>query len=94
MEVSDTRRLQKLKFGNAPLKKLLADAMLDNAVLQDIAAKRRRGLGLRRLGLLRGAGAAAVAANGPCRSAPVKHAQARIAAPTGKTALALTALEG
>ena len=39
MEVSDARRLKQLEAENARLKKLLADAMLDNAVLKDIAAK-------------------------------------------------------
>jgi putative transposase len=40
MDVSDARRLRQLEDENARLKKLLADAMLDNAVLKDIAAKK------------------------------------------------------
>ena len=40
MEVSDARRLRQLEEENARLKKLLADAMLDNAVLKDVAAKK------------------------------------------------------
>jgi len=38
--VSDARRLRQLEDENARLKKLLADAMLDNAVLKDIASKK------------------------------------------------------
>ena len=40
MDVSDARRLRQLEDENTRLKKLLADAMLDNAVLKDIAAKK------------------------------------------------------
>jgi putative transposase len=40
LEVSEARRLRTLEAENARLKKLLADAMLDNAVLKDIAAKK------------------------------------------------------
>jgi putative transposase len=40
LEVSDARRLRALEDENARLKRLLADAMLDNAVLKDIAAKK------------------------------------------------------
>jgi len=39
MNVSDARRLKALEDENARLKKLLADQMLDNAVLKEIAAK-------------------------------------------------------
>jgi putative transposase len=39
MDVSEARRLRQLEDENTRLKKLLADAMLDNAVLKDIAAK-------------------------------------------------------
>ena len=39
-EVSDTRRLRTLEEENARLKKLLAEAMLDNAVLKDLASKK------------------------------------------------------
>lgn len=40
MDVSEARRLRQLEDENTRLKKLLADAMLDNAVLKDIAAKK------------------------------------------------------
>lgn len=40
MEVSDAARLRALEDENAKLKKLLAEAMLDNAMLKDIAAKK------------------------------------------------------
>jgi putative transposase len=40
MDVSDARKLKALQEENARLKKLLAEAMLDNAVLKDIAAKK------------------------------------------------------
>jgi putative transposase len=40
LEVSEARRLRALEAENARLKKLLADAMLDNAMLKDIAAKK------------------------------------------------------
>ena len=40
LEVSEARRLRALEAENARLKKLLADAMLDNAVLKDIASKK------------------------------------------------------
>ena len=40
MEVSDARRLRRLEEENTKLKKLLAEAMLDNAMLKDIAAKK------------------------------------------------------
>jgi putative transposase len=40
MEVSEAKRLKALKDENAKLKKLLAEAMLDNAVLKDIAGKK------------------------------------------------------
>jgi putative transposase len=40
LEVSDARRLKALEDENAKLKKLLAEAMLDNAMLKDIAAKK------------------------------------------------------
>lgn len=42
MEVSDARRLRALEDENAKLKKLLAEQMLDNAILRDVAAKKRR----------------------------------------------------
>ena len=40
MEVSDARRLRTLEQENARLKKLLAEAMLDNVVLKDLASKK------------------------------------------------------
>jgi len=40
LEVSQARRLRILEDENVKLKKLLADAMLDNAMLKDIAAKK------------------------------------------------------
>lgn len=40
LEVSDARRLKTLEDENAKLKKLLAEAMLDNAMLKDVAAKK------------------------------------------------------
>lgn len=39
MEVSDARRLKTLEAENTRLKKLLADQMLDNAVLKDLLGK-------------------------------------------------------
>jgi putative transposase len=38
--VSDARRLKTLQEENAKLKKLLAEAMLDNTMLKDIASKK------------------------------------------------------
>ena len=40
LSVSEAKRLRTLEDENAKLKKLLAEAMLDNAVLKDIAAKK------------------------------------------------------
>ena len=40
LEVSDARRLKTLEDENAKLKKLLAETMLDNAVLKDLNAKK------------------------------------------------------
>ena len=40
LEVSDARRLKSLEDENGRLKRLLADAMLDNAMLKDVAAKK------------------------------------------------------
>jgi putative transposase len=40
MDVSDARKLKALESENAKLKKLLAEQMLDNAVLKDIASKK------------------------------------------------------
>ena len=40
LDVSDAKRLKALADENAKLKKLLAEAMLDNAVLKDISAKK------------------------------------------------------
>ena len=40
LEVSDARRLKALEEENSRLKKLLAESMLDNAILKDVAAKK------------------------------------------------------
>lgn len=40
LEVSETKRLRSLEDENRRLKKLLAEAMLDNAMLKDIASKK------------------------------------------------------
>ena len=40
LEVSEARRLKGLESENAKLKKLLADAMLDNAALKDLLTKK------------------------------------------------------
>ena len=40
LEVSDARRLKSLEDENARLKKLLAEAMLDNAMLKDLNSKK------------------------------------------------------
>jgi putative transposase len=39
LDVSDARRLKTLEDENSRLKKLLAEAMLENAILTDVAAK-------------------------------------------------------
>jgi putative transposase len=40
MDVSDARRLKTLEAENTKLKKLLADAMLDNVALKDLLSKK------------------------------------------------------
>ena len=40
MEVSDAKRLRALEDENAKLKKLLAEQMLDNAILKDLLSKK------------------------------------------------------
>jgi len=40
MEVSDAKRLKALEDENAKLKRLLADAMLDNVALKDLLGKK------------------------------------------------------
>ena len=40
MEVSEARRLKALEDENAKLKRLLADAMLDNVMLKDLNSKK------------------------------------------------------
>jgi putative transposase len=40
LEVSEARRLKALEDENARLKKRLAEAMLDNAMLRDVAARK------------------------------------------------------
>ena len=42
MDLSDAKRLKQLEDENAKLKRLLADAMLDNVVLKDLLGKPRR----------------------------------------------------
>jgi putative transposase len=39
MELSDAKRLRQLEDENNKLKRLLADAMLDNVVLKDLLGK-------------------------------------------------------
>ena len=39
MEVSDAHRLRQLEDENGKLKRLLADSMLDNAILKDLLEK-------------------------------------------------------
>lgn len=40
MDVSEARRLRELEGENAKLKRLLADAMLDNSALKDLLSKK------------------------------------------------------
>jgi len=40
MEVSDAKKLKSLESENAKLKRLLADAMLDNTALKDLLSKK------------------------------------------------------
>jgi len=40
LDVSEARRLKALEAENARLKKLLAEAMLDNAMLKDLTTKK------------------------------------------------------
>ena len=40
MDVSEAKRLRALEDENAKLKKLLAEQMLDNAILKDVASKK------------------------------------------------------
>ena len=40
LDVSDARRLKALEDENAKLKKLLAETMLDNAILKDINSRK------------------------------------------------------
>ena len=40
LEVSDAKRLRQLENENAKLKKLLAEAILDNVMLKEITAKK------------------------------------------------------
>ncbi len=40
LDVSEAKRLKALEEENTRLKKLLAEAMLDNAILKDIASKK------------------------------------------------------
>jgi len=40
LDVSDARRLKTLEAENAKLKRLLAEAILDNTMLKDVASKK------------------------------------------------------
>jgi putative transposase len=40
MEVSDAKRLKALEAENNKLKRLLADALLDNAALKDVVSRK------------------------------------------------------
>jgi putative transposase len=40
LEISDARKLKALEDENAKLKKLLAEQMLDNAMLKDVASRK------------------------------------------------------
>ena len=40
MSISDAKQLRRLEEENSRLKKLLAEAMLDNAVLKDITSRK------------------------------------------------------
>jgi putative transposase len=40
LEISDARKLKALEEENSKLKKLLAETMLDNAILKDVASKK------------------------------------------------------
>ncbi len=40
LDVSDAKRLKSLEDENAKLKKLLAEAMLDNAILKDVNSRK------------------------------------------------------
>ena len=40
LEISDAKRLKALEDENTKLKKLLAEAVLDNAMLRDVAARK------------------------------------------------------
>lgn len=41
MDVSDAKRLKALEDENAKLKKILAEAMLDNVILKDVNSRER-----------------------------------------------------
>ena len=40
LEMSDARKLKALEYENTKLKKLLAEQMLDNAMLKDVASRK------------------------------------------------------
>ena len=40
LDVSDAKRLRRLEGENAKLKKLLAETMLDNAILKDVTSRK------------------------------------------------------
>ena len=76
LEVSEAKRLRALEVENAKLKRLLADAMLDNAALKDLLGKNGNARCWPRSG---GSSARGIrderAAGVPCgRGGPVEHA--------------------
>jgi putative transposase len=78
LEVSDAKRLKALKHENAKLKKLLAEPMLDNAMLKDVASKtgdaRREARGRRSSAdLIRGSERRACSALGVDRSSALSR---------------------
>jgi putative transposase len=52
MDVSEAKRLRTLEEENTRLKRLLADAMLDNVALKDLLGHERRRFGYRRIHIL------------------------------------------
>ena len=70
LEVSDARRLRALEEENGKLKKLLAEAMLDNAILKDVAAKN-------------GSARCEAGGDGPCRVGPRSEADPGVPGPGG-----------
>jgi putative transposase len=81
MEVSEAKRLRALEAENAKLKKLLAEGMLDNAMLKEIASKNsdaRQARGCRSFALgVRGERAAGVFDDRPCQDDRVSFQKAK-----------------